>query len=215
MGLLQSVLAGSNKQSRLQQAMRGQAQVKPAQDSNNAGNTTSTDASLTLRSQSLYINYNKRVDLNQYKSNVGNDTNFVRETLRHKIAEYGLKPATKLTLTKVETGGVTLSGHVPPATLQQINSDLNQNRNFVDAVNRLSVNQPTLNYVDNVVKVSKAYGANNALFDSLIGEQGNGNLQDIAQRYQNIQQTRQPNADNVAVAAMNGNGFKLTINENA
>lgn len=226
MGLLQSVLAGSSKQSRPQQTTRGQTQAaNPTQGANNTGQTGSADA-LTRLNQDLYVNYNKRVNLNQYKSSVGQDTTFVRETLRHKIAEYGLKASTKLTVTKADTGGITLSGHIPTTTQQQISNDLNQNRNFVDAVNRLSVNQPTLNYVDNVVKVSRAYGANNALFDSLLGDQGNGNLQDIAQRYRDLQQTHQPAADTGDAVASgngngngnsngNGNGFRLTINESA
>ena len=214
MGLLQSILAASGNQSRLQQAARGQSQASPAQDANGTDQAANSD-SLTLRNQNPQVNYNKRININQYKSSVGNDRTFVRETLRHKIAEYGLKPATRLTVTKAETGGVTLSGHVPAATLQQINGDLNQNRNFIDAVNRLSVNQPTLDYVDNVVKVSRAYGANNALFDSLIGEKDSGNLGEIAQRYRDLQQTRQPATNNSGIAAANGNGFRLTINENA
>lgn len=215
MGLLQSVLAGSSKQSRPRHTTRGQTQAaSPAQGANNTGQAGNADA-LTRQNQDLYVNYNKRVDLNQYKSSVGQDTTFVRETLRHKIAEYGLKASTRLTVTKADAGGVTLSGHIPTATQQQITNDLNQNRNFVDAVNRLSVNQPTLNYVDNVVKVSRAYGANNALFDSLLGDKGNGNLQDIAQRYRDLQQTRQPVAGDSNAAATNGNGFRLTINESA
>lgn len=129
--------------------------------------------------------HDKRIDVKSYKSELGNDSAFVRETLKNKLSEYRLSPHTPLSVTKDPFGKIDVKGPVLQTELEKIKLDLENNPAFGEAFNRLSQQQPTLNYVDNVVKISQAYGVNNDLFDSLVSEneQFNG-LNDIAHRYQ-------------------------------
>ncbi len=124
-----------------------------------------------------------RLPLDSYKSSVGQDMTFVKETLRHKIAEYGLNPALQLQVKKSPLGQVELEGSMPTDVRERINRELNQNQSFVDAFSRLSVDQPTLNYVDNVMKLSRAYGTGNNLLQSVVSSDNKFNgLHDIAHR---------------------------------
>ena len=125
-----------------------------------------------------------------YKQTVGQDLAFVRETLRHKLAEYNLQPATALNVSKNENGNVAVEGKIADKTRALIEKDLNVNKNFKDALNRLSVNEPTLDFMDNALKLNQAYGVNNPLLDTLISEnqQFNG-LQDLVHRYDTMRRS--------------------------
>ena len=125
-----------------------------------------------------------------YKQTVGQDLAFVRETLRHKLAEYNLQPATALNVSKYENGSVAVEGKIADKTRALIEKDLNVNKNFKDAFNRLSVNEPTLDFMDNALKLNQAYGVNNPLLDTLISEnqQFNG-LQDLVHRYDTMRRS--------------------------
>ena len=125
-----------------------------------------------------------------YKQTVGQDLAFVRETLRHKLAEYNLQPATALNVSKNENGNVAVEGKIADKTRALIEKDLNVNKNFKDAFNRLSVNEPTLDFMDNALKLNQAYGVNNPLLDTLISEnqQFNG-LQELVHRYDTMRRS--------------------------
>ena len=125
-----------------------------------------------------------------YKQTVGQDLAFVRETLRHKLAEYNLQPATALNVSKYENGSVAVEGKIADKTRALIEKDLNVNKNFKDALNRLSVNEPTLDFMDNALKLNQAYGVNNPLLDTLISEnqQFNG-LQELVHRYDTMRRS--------------------------
>ena len=125
-----------------------------------------------------------------YKQTVGQDLAFVRETLRHKLAEYNLQPATALNVSKYENGSVAVEGKIADKTRALIEKDLNVNKNFKDAFNRLSVNEPTLDFMDNALKLNQAYGVNNPLLDTLISEnqQFNG-LQELVHRYDTMRRS--------------------------
>lgn len=130
------------------------------------------------------------IQLRQYKYSVAQDTAFVRETLRHKLAEYSLNPATRLAVQKNSAGLLEVQANMPDAARQAIEADLNQNQTFRDAFARLSVTKPTLEYVDNVMKLNKAYGTANPLFESLVSRESSANgLQDIAHRYEALKRT--------------------------
>ena len=96
----------------------------------------------------------RRLAMTDYKQTVGQDLAFVRETLRHKLAEYNLHPATALNVSKTENGSVAVEGKIADNTRIQIEKDLNVNKNFKEAFNRLSVNEPTLHFMDNALKLS-------------------------------------------------------------
>lgn len=127
----------------------------------------------------------KKIDVNEYKSRLGSDSALVREALQQKLAEHRLSPHTPISLSKDVFGELELKGPILQAELNKIKTELAANPSFVEAFNRVSQQQPTLNYVDNVVKISQAYGVNNNLFDTIVSEdkQFNG-LNDIAHRYQ-------------------------------
>lgn len=132
----------------------------------------------------------RRLAMADYKQTVGQDLAFVRETLRHKLAEYNLHPATALNVSKNESGSVAVDGKMADKTRAQIEKDLNVNKNFKEAFNRLSVNEPTLHFMDNALKLNQAYGVNNPLLDTLISEnqQFNG-LQDLVHRYDTMKRS--------------------------
>ncbi|MBS3805333.1 MAG: hypothetical protein KGY54_12350 [Oleiphilaceae bacterium] len=131
-----------------------------------------------------------KLAVRQYKSDVGQDAAFVRETLRHKLAEYNLNPGTRLAIEKTDGGSLALSARLPEPSRQQVEQDLNNNKPFKEAFGRLSVNEPTLGFVDNALKLNKAYGVNNSLLDTIVSEnqQFNG-LQDLVHRYDTMRRT--------------------------
>ncbi|MBE0486235.1 hypothetical protein [Marinobacter sp.] len=132
----------------------------------------------------------RQLPLGQYKQTVAQDLSFVRETLRHKLAEYNLHPATALSVGKGDGGSAMVEGKIPDELRDKIEKDLNNNRGFRDAFSRLSVTEPTLHFMDNALKLNQAYGVSNSLLDSLVSEnqQFNG-LQDVIHRYDSLKRT--------------------------
>lgn len=155
----------------------------------------------------------RRLAMTDYKQTVGQDLAFVRETLRHKLAEYNLHPATALNVSKTENGSVAVEGKIADNTSIQIEKDLNVNKNFKEAFNRLSVNEPTLHFMDNALKLNQAYGVNNPLLDTLISEnqQFNG-LQDLVHRYDTMR--RSVSAEQIE-AAGNSQAYAFNLNARA
>lgn len=144
----------------------------------------------------------------EYRQQVGQDLAFVRETLRHKLAEYSLRPTTQLGVARGQGGEVELAGRMPEQQRLQIEKDLNNSKAFRDAFSRLSVNQPTLSFVDNALKLNQAYGARNAVLDTLVSNNAEFNgLPDLAHRYDNIR--RAAGGDDPAPARSAGYAFSL------
>ncbi|OZB17219.1 MAG: hypothetical protein B7X58_04480 [Marinobacter sp. 34-60-7] len=129
----------------------------------------------------------RNLSLGQYKQTMAQDLSFVRDTLRHKLAEYNLHPATALKVTKGEDGNPKVDGKLTDTVRAGIEKDLQNNKPFREALSRLSVTEPTINFMDNALKLTKAYGAQNTLLDALVSEnqQFNG-LQDLLHRYDNL-----------------------------
>jgi len=145
----------------------------------------SDDAVTLLRRQSAQTVKNLKVE--SYKNELGQDNALVRETLRTKLAEYKLNPNTRLSVGKDAFGNIEIKGALLQSDIEQISEDLNNSAPFKAAFNQLSQHQPTLNYVDNVVKLSGAYGVSNNLFNSLISDDNEFNkLNDISHRYQTL-----------------------------
>lgn len=150
--------------------------------------------------------------IKDYKYSVAQDVAFVRDTLRHKLAEYELSPGTRMGISKNTLGQIEIDARMPEETRNRIEQDLSQSQAFKGAFDRLSVNQPTLDYVDNVMKLSQAYGIRNNLFDSLISRDGSFNgLQDIAHRYQSMRQTLPADA----MAAQDEKRYQISVNARA
>ncbi|SRR5680860_541380 len=151
----------------------------------------------------------QKLPLADYKQTVGQDLAFIRETLRHKLAEYSLNPATAISVNKNDSGKIEVGGKLAEETRTRIENDLNVNKNFTDAFSRLSVNEPTLHFMDNAVKLSQAYGVNNSLLDTLISEnqQFNG-LQDLVHRYDTLRRSA-PTDQIEAVANRGAYAFNL------
>jgi len=132
----------------------------------------------------------RNLAMTDYRQTVGQDFAFVKETLRHKLAEYNVHPATALEVSKNSDGTIGIAGNITEKTRARIENDLNINTEFKTAVNRLSVNEPTLHFVDNALKLNQAYGVNNPVLETLISEnqQFNG-LQDLVHRYDSLRRT--------------------------
>lgn len=164
---------------------QGGTAASPGSNDTKAGKFLSDDA-VTLQN-SLPSGEPRSIEVDQYKRTLGADMLFVKETIRNKLSEYGLNPNAKLAVSKDLFGQIAVTGPASAADLERISSDLNKSKAFQEAFGRLSQQQPTLNYMDNVVKISKAYGVGNSLFNSLISESQEFNkLSDIAHRYQSI-----------------------------
>ncbi|WP_417517513.1 hypothetical protein [Marinobacter sp.] len=155
----------------------------------------------------------QKLPLADYKQTVGQDLAFIRETLRHKLAEYSLNPATAISVNKNDSGKIEVGGTLAEETRTRIENDLNVNKNFSDAFSRLSVNEPTLHFMDNALKLNQAYGVNNSLLDTLISEnqQFNG-LQDLVHRYDTLR--RSAPTDQIEVAANRG-AYAFNLNTRA
>lgn len=131
-----------------------------------------------------------RLSVTEYRQQVGQDLAFVRETLRHKLAEYGMQPTTQIAASRSASGDVQVQGRMPEQPRQRIEQDLNNSREFRDSLQRLSVNEPTLEFVDTALKLNQAYGTSNTVLDTLVSDnqQFNG-LQDLVHRYDSIRRT--------------------------
>ncbi|MFD2228968.1 hypothetical protein [Alkalimarinus sediminis] len=156
---------------------KGSANQEPAND------ILPADA-VNLRLQQGLNPTTKKISVNDYKDAVGKDSAFIKETLRNKLAEVGMNPEMRLEISKDLFGNFQAKGNGIPSAMEQVNKDLTNNKAFHEAFNRLSTDQPTLDYVDNVVKVANAYGVHNNVFSSLVSATPDNNgLSDIAHRY--------------------------------
>ncbi|MBW4936127.1 hypothetical protein [Marinobacter sp. F4206] len=155
----------------------------------------------------------RKLAMTDYKQSVGQDLAFVRETLRHKLAEYSLAPNTALNVNRDESGKIQVSGKITEESRAVIENDLNINKNFKDAFSRLSINEPTLHFMDNALKLNQAYGVNNPLLDTLISEnqQFNG-LQDLVHRYDTLR--RSAGAEQLE-ASDNNRSYAFNLNARA
>lgn len=154
----------------------------------------------------------KKVNVESFKGEIGQDEALLKETLRHKLAEYRLNPNTHLSVEKDIFGQLEIKGSLRPSDHEKLTADLNNNRQFKDAFQRLSTQKPTLDYVDNVVKISSAYGVVNKLFDSIISERSeHNNLNDIAHRYESLKTTKQETPEESQNLESNSS-YRFTIN---
>lgn len=161
-----------------------------AADSPSAGSRTDDRFTRSASADTPNDLKTRRLPLTHYKQSVGQDLAFVRETLRHKLAEYSQSPATALSVSRRPNGGLGLEGSLPDTVRQQIEKDLNHNRGFKDAFTRLSAAEPTLKFMDNALKLNQAYGVKNSVLDSVVSEnqQFNG-LQDVLHRYDSLRKS--------------------------
>jgi hypothetical protein len=194
MSLLTSLIKASTQ---FQQAMEkkppaasGNASAKPAAPEAPA---SATDDRFTLSERASFETghpKSTRLQMAEYKQTVGQDLAYMRETLRHKLAEYKLNPATSVEVSKSDEGKISVGGGIPEETRNRIEQDLNNSKPFREAFSRLSASEPTLHFVDNALKLNKAYGVSNSLLDTLVSDnqQFNG-LQDLAHRYDSLRKT--------------------------
>ena len=194
MSLLTSLIKASTQ---FQQAMEkrqpaapGDASAKPAAPDAPA---SATDDRFTLSERASFDTgrpKSTRLQMAEFKQTVGQDLAYMRETLRHKLAEYKLNPATSVEVSKNDEGKISVGGGIPEESRSRIEQDLNNSKPFREAFSRLSASEPTLHFVDNALKLNKAYGVNNSLLDTLVSDnqQFNG-LQDLAHRYDSLRRT--------------------------
>ncbi|HSP00332.1 MAG TPA: hypothetical protein VLN90_02600, partial [Thioalkalivibrio sp.] len=57
-----------------------------------------------------------KLSMADYRQTVGQDLAYMRETLRHKLAEYKLNPTTSVEVSKSEGGNISLGGGIPEQT---------------------------------------------------------------------------------------------------
>tara|TARA_R110002096_G_scaffold67306_4_gene163274 strand:+ start:563 stop:1216 length:654 start_codon:yes stop_codon:yes gene_type:complete len=217
MSLLTSLIKASTQ---FQQAME---KKQPAASGNASPKPTApevpvsaTDDRFTLSERASFETgrpKSTRLQMAEYKQTVGQDLAYMRETLRHKLAEYKLSPATSVEVSKNDDGKISVAGGIPEESRNRIEQDLNNSKPFGEAFSRLSASEPTLHFVDNALKLNKAYGVNNSLLDTLVSDnqQFNG-LQDLAHRYDSLRRTI--NTDQATNYADRKN-FALSLNTRA
>ncbi|MBB5322619.1 hypothetical protein [Marinobacter oulmenensis] len=219
MSLLASLIQASG---RFQQAMDSRQSAKPASEQAQTTTTKAPEAAGTPgddrftpsgRDQDSEGSLKTRnLSVAEYKQTIAQDLSHVRETLRHKLAEYNLNPSTALNVTKGEGGRTQVEGTLPDAVRARIEQDLNNNRSFQESFSRLSTNEPTLHFVDNALKLNQAYGVHNSLLDALVSEnqQFNG-LQDLVHRYDNLKR----NAGGTEISAEDARRYAFNLNTRA
>lgn len=185
---------------------------------NSSGNQTETeqrkilmdDAVTLLRQQAE--NPIKKVKVESFKGELGQEKTFINETLKNKLAEYKMNPNTRLNIQKDAFGQIELEGSALPSDLEKLTRDLNNNKLFKSSFDKLSQQEPTLKYVDNVVKISQVYGVQNSLFNSLISEQNEFNkLNDIAHRYEALKSSNGTEYEGKD-GLLNNSGFNFVLN---
>ncbi len=136
------------------------------------------------------------VQLRDFQLQLGQDTAYVKTTLRQKLAEYGLPSQTTIRVVRNETGQFEVEGKVPEDIATKIEFDLNQNPDFKMRFLRLSQHAPTLDYLQNVMRLSSLYGGENQVFNSILSENPqNNSLQDISQRFSQMNKVSNPAGD--------------------
>lgn len=151
--------------------------------------------------------------IREYKDYVARDSNFVKETVGTKLSELDVDLGTRLSVRKNSLGDLEVDAKIPAETRDRIESDLNQNRAFKAAFNRLSVNQPTVEYLDNVSRISQAYGEGNSMLESIVSENPeNNSLQDLAHRYQEL---RKQVASEDGMPDAGSEGYEIRFNAQA
>lgn len=156
-----------------------------------------------------------RLSVTEYRQQVGQDLAFVQETLRHKLAEYGMQPTTQIAASRSASGEVQVQGRMPEQPRQRIEQDLNNSREFRDALKRLSLNEPTLKFVDSALKLNQAYGTSNTVLETLVSDnqQFNG-LQDLVHRYDSIRKTFSGQSLPLAEGT-SASGYAFSLNQRA
>lgn len=133
----------------------------------------------------------RKIEVNDLKREIADERHYLDQTLKNKLSEYDLPATTQLSIGKDALGKIVLQGPVLNSQLERISFELNQDPNFTRAYNAVNRQKPTLEYVDNVVKLNKAYGSENKIFSSLLSEKQEFNqLKDITTRYQSLQSQR-------------------------
>lgn len=170
-----------------------------------------TDDAVTLLLRQE-LNPAKKIQVDAFKGELGQEKTFIKETLKNKLAEYNLNPKSQLSIQKDAFGSIEVNGSLADTDLEKLTTDLNNNKLFKSAFDKLSKQEPTLNYVDNIVKISKVYGVENALFNSLISEQNEFNrLNDIAHRYEALKQNNSASSS-VLEEKETGLAFNFVLN---
>ena len=168
------------------------------------------DERVTLADQDAKKTNLGDLPLREFKDYVARDSNFVKETVGTKLSELGVDLGTRISIRKNSLGDLEVDAKVPAESRDQIENDLNQNRAFKAAFNRLSVNQPTVEYLDNVSRISQAYGESNSMLESIVSENpDNNSLQDLAHRYQEL---RKQVASEDGVTDTGSEGYEIRFN---
>ncbi|MCP5207010.1 MAG: hypothetical protein H7A01_07395 [Hahellaceae bacterium] len=173
------------------------AGVKGSAASTAESNGILPEDAVHLRQTEAILQRQPQLSLKTFKQSLGQDISFVKETMRNKVAEYGLPPQAKLNVSKDAFGNIAVTGHIQEDTLQHIQSDLNKNQAFKRSFDRISLEEPTLNYLDTANKLSKTYGVGNNIVNAIVSENSEFNsLNDIAHRYAKYGETVAGNYEN-------------------
>jgi len=152
-----------------------------------------------------------RLEVKNLKQSLGQDTAFVQTTIRQKLAEYELSPKTTVQLYRDNIGVIRIQGNLSADAAGKIEQDINHNPDFKQRYLRISQNQPTLDYIQNNLKISTTYGSSNSIFDALIStDPQNNSLQDLTTRFSNLNKSQTQQAE-LNPEYSNRSSFSLTV----
>ena len=152
-----------------------------------------------------------RLEVKSLKQSLGQDTAFVQTTIRQKLAEYGLPARTSVQLYRDDVGAIRIQGNLSAEAAGKIEQDINRNPDFKQRYMRISQNQPTLDYIQNNLKISTTYGSSNSIFDALIStDPQNNSLQDLTTRFSNLHKSQGQQSDLTSESG-NRSSFSLTV----
>jgi len=138
-----------------------------------------------------------KVELKEFKQQIGQDAANIQGMLRQKLAEYNLPHYTRLAVLRDEAGHFKIDGNIKADTARKIEFDLNQNPEFKQQFLRLEQHQPTLDYLQNIMRINSTYGGDNQVLNSLLSSNpDNNSLQAISQRFDRLHRTTQSDTAN-------------------
>ncbi|MCP5161790.1 MAG: hypothetical protein H7A00_08980 [Hahellaceae bacterium] len=188
-------LSNPLKQSSIPTTQPNASKTGPSATSLEAGKSSTSDPKkilsdeyVTLSNQSPEEGSQRPPRINSLIEGIGKDTLFMRETLRNKIAEMRMNPATRLEVKRDAFGRLQAVGNAPAQTLEKISKDLNNSQSFREAFSRTQQHKPTADYINNASKLQQAYGVSNQVCSSVISHKGDNSLDEITFRYQKLKE---------------------------
>lgn len=106
--------------------------------------------------------------LASYQEELRQTIDSLKAQLQHALKEMGLSESTYLKASFNESDEIQVESYLSPDMANAIASKLNSDELFTQRFKQLAQNHPTVNYLQNVTQINKAYNSNNNIFQQLM-----------------------------------------------